>query len=154
MLSYTSAPIDKPLEMSGHALASLWISSSEPDAALFVYLTEIEADGTARYVTEGLLRALHRKESPCPPNYKTSWPYRTFTRTDAEPMPIGRPQLLRIPLLPVSWAFRAGSRLRLSIAGADADHCGQIPHGRPPKLTVHWSGEMDSYIELPAKTLG
>lgn len=154
MLSYTTAPIDKPLEMSGHALASLWISSSEPDAALFVYLTEIEADGTARYVTEGLLRALHRKESPCPPNYRTSWPYRTFTRADAEPMSLGRPQLLRIPLLPVSWAFRTGSRLRFSIAGADADHCGQVPHGRPPKLTVHWGGETASYIELPANALG
>lgn len=151
MLSYLSAPFDTPLELSGHAIASLWISSSEPDAALFVYLTEVEADGTARYVTEGLLRALHRKESPCPLNYKTSWPYRTFTRCDAEPMPIDEPQLIRMPLLPVSWSFRAGSRVRLSIAGADADHCGQIPHGRPPQLTVHWGGEMSSFVALPIR---
>lgn len=150
-LCYVSAPLDRPLEMSGHAVASLWVSSSEPDAALFVYLTEIEADGTARYVTEGLLRALHRKESPCPPHHRTTWPYRTFTRTDASPMPIGQPELLRIPLLPVSWGFQAGSRIRLSIAGADADHCGQIPHGRPPKLTIHWGGERASFIDLPGK---
>ncbi len=154
MLSYVSMPLDQSLEISGHALASLWVSSSEPDAALFVYLTEIEEDGTARYITEGLLRALHRKESPCPPNYKTSWPYRTFSRADAAPMPIGKPEVLRFPLLPVSWTLQKGSRLRVSIAGADADHCGQIPHGRPPLLTVHWGGDLGSYIELPAKALG
>ena len=43
---------------------------------------------------------------------------------------------IRIPCLPVSWRIAAGSRLRLSIAGADADHCGQVPHGRPPLLTL------------------
>ncbi len=149
MLSYVSPPFPKATEISGHAIASLWISSSEPDAALFVYLTEIEADGTARYITEGLLRALHRKESPCPANYKTTWPYRTFTRSDAEPMPINTPQHIRIPLLPVSWKIQAGSRLKLSIAGADADHCAQTPHGRPPKLSVHWGGETPSHVVLP-----
>ncbi len=153
MLSYTSVPLTEGIELSGHAIASLWVSSSEPDAALFVYLSEVEADGTVRYVTEGLLRALLRKESPCPQNYKTTWPYRSFTRADAEPMPIGKPELLRVPLLPVSWAFSKGSRIRLSIAGADADHCGQIPHGRPPKLGVYWGGELGSKLEMPAKPL-
>ena len=38
----------------------------KPDLALFVYLTEVGADGTERYVTEGLLRALHRRERPAP----------------------------------------------------------------------------------------
>lgn len=151
MLCYVSAPLDRPLEMSGHAVASLWVASSEPDAALFVYLSEVEADGTARYVTEGLLRALHRKESPCPSSYKTTWPYRTFTRADAAPMPIGTPELMRIPFLPISWGFKAGSRIRLAIAGADADHCGQIPHGRPPKLTIHWGSDKQSFLDLPSR---
>src|SRR5207248_9619250 len=64
--------------------------SSEPDAALHVYLSEEEPDGTVRYVTEGVLRALHRKLSPCPPNYRASWPYRTHDRADAAPLVPGQ----------------------------------------------------------------
>lgn len=149
MLSYSSEPLSRPMELAGHGLADLWLASSEPDAALFVYLTEILADGSEHYVTEGLLRALHRKESPAPETYRTTWPFRSFTRADAAPLIPGRVERIRIPLLPVAWRFDAGSRIRLSIAGADADHCGQVPHGRPPLLRVLFGGDRASALELP-----
>ena len=138
-----------PLEIAGHPVVSLWLASSEPDAAMFVYLSEVEADGTSRYVTEGVLRAIHRAEAPAPRNYRTTWPWRSFARKDARPMPVGEPQLLRFALLPTAWRFAAGSRLRLSIAGGDADHFVQTPHGRPPLLTVLSGGERASVLELP-----
>ena len=64
----------------------------------------------SRYVTEGVLRAIHRAEAPAPRNYRTTWPWRTFARKDARPMPIGEPQLLRFALLPIAWRFAKGSR--------------------------------------------
>ncbi|ACA19014.1 peptidase S15 [Methylobacterium sp. 4-46] len=149
MLSFTSAPLAADRELIGHALADLWLSSSEPDAGLFVYLTEIEADGAERYVTEGLLRALHRAEAPAPERYRTTWPFRTFRRAQAAPLVPGRVERIRIPLLPTAWRFAAGSRIRVSLAGADADHCGQIPHGRPPLLRVHFGADAPSRIALP-----
>lgn len=149
LLSFTSEPLASPLEIAGHPVVSLWLSSSEPDAAVFVYLSEVEADGTARYVTEGLLRAIHRAEAPAPRNYKTTWPWRTFARKDAKPMPVGEPQLLRFALLPTAWRFAAGSRIRLSIAGGDADHFVQTPHGRPPLLTVMSGAGMATRLDLP-----
>ena len=151
MLCYTAPPLPCDWEVSGHVVADLYLSSSEPDAAIFVYLSEVEADGTVRYVTEGLLRALHRKESECPPAHRTAWPYRSFSRADAAPMPAGRPERLHFALLPTSWTFRAGSRVRLAIAGADADHCAQIPHGRPPLLTLYRGADRASSIRLPVK---
>jgi hypothetical protein len=151
MLSWTSAILAAAQELQGHAIADLWITSSEPDAALFVYLSEVDGDGTVRYVTEGLLRALHRKESPAPDTYRTTWPFRSFRRADAAPLTPGEPTRLRIPLLPTAWTFRAGSRIRLSLAGADADHCVQVPHGRPPLLGVLRGGDRASSIELPLK---
>lgn len=149
MLSFTSAPLTADRELIGHALAELWLAGSEPDAGLFVYLTEIEADGAERYVTEGLLRALHRKEASAPEAYRTTWPFRTFRREDAAPLVPGRVERIRIPLLPTAWRFKAGSRVRVSLAGADADHCGQIPHGRPPRLRVHFGPETPSRIVMP-----
>lgn len=149
LLSFTTEPLASPLEIAGHPVVSLWLASSEPDAAVFVYLSEVEADGTARYVTEGLLRAIHRAEAPAPKNYRTTWPWRTFARKDAKPMPVGEPQLLRFALLPTAWRFAAGSRIRLSIAGGDADHFVQTPHGRPPLLTVMSGADKATRLELP-----
>jgi putative CocE/NonD family hydrolase len=147
---FTSEPLAEPLEMVGHAVVSLWLASSEPDAAVFVYLSEVEPDGTSRYVTEGMLRAIHRAEQPAPRNYRASWPWHSYARKDARPMPAGEPQLLRLALLPTAWRFSAGSRVRLSVSGADADHFAQTPHGRPPRLTVLSGGDRASSIELPA----
>jgi len=149
MLSYNSAPLAAAVELAGHGLADLWLSASEPDLALFVYLTEVEAGGTERYVTEGLLRALHRKEAPAPESYRTTWPFRTFTRADAAPLVRDKVERIRIPLLPVAWRFSVGSRIRLSIAGADDDHCGQVPHGRPPLVKLLWGEGHASALELP-----
>lgn len=149
LLGFTTAPLGEALEIAGHPVVSLWLASTEPDAAVFAYLSEVEADGTSRYVTEGVLRAIHRAEAPAPRNYRTTWPWRGFARKDARPMPIGEPQLLHFALLPTAWRFSKGSRLRLSIAGADADHFAQTPHGRPPLLTIHSGGDKASSLELP-----
>jgi uncharacterized protein len=149
MLSFTSAPLDRAMELAGHGLADLYLSGSERDLALFVYLTEVEAGGRERYVTEGLLRALHRKEQSAPKTYRTTWPFRSFSRADAAPLVPGKVERIRIPLLPVAWCFSAGSCIRLSLAGADDDHCAQVPHGRPPLIKVLWGGSSASLLELP-----
>ena len=154
MLSYTSEPLAGAVELAGHGLADLWLSGSERDLALFVYLTEVEADSAERYVTEGLLRALHRKERPAPESYRTTWPFRSFARADAAPLVPGQVERIRIPLLPVAWRFSAGSRIRLSVAGADDDHCGQVPHGRPPLLKMIWGEGHASVLELPLTASG
>ena len=146
--AYDSAPFERDMELTGHAIADLVVASSEPDASLVCYLSEVEADGTVRYVTEGLLRALHRQEAKPPPEYRCAWPFRSFHHADAAPLTPGVAERIRVPLLPVSWVFRAGSRLRFSIAGTDADHIKQVPHGRPPMLTLTLG---DSALDLPLR---
>lgn len=151
LTGWSSAPLEQDMELTGHGLADFWLSADTPDAAIFAYVSEVEADGTVRYVTEGLLRALHRQESPAPAHYRTTWPFRSFRREDAAPLVPGQVEHIRIPLLPTSWVFRAGSRIRLSVAGMDADHCVQVPHGRPPVLSVLRGGETGSALELPLR---
>ncbi|MBV9811759.1 MAG: CocE/NonD family hydrolase, partial [Acetobacteraceae bacterium] len=132
-----SAPLDVDWELTGHAILDLRLSSTEPDAALHAYLSDVGADGAVRYVTEAALRALHRRETAPPQHYRAAWPFRSYCREDAAPLVSGEPTNMRLVFLPTSWLFRAGSRIRLSLAGADADHFGQVPHGRPPVLTIH-----------------
>jgi predicted acyl esterase len=125
---------------------TLHLVASEPDAALHVFLSEEESDGSVRYVTEGVLRVLHRKLTACPQNYRASWPYHSCNCGDATPLVPGRFEEVVVVMLPIAWLFSAGSRIRLAIAGADADHYGQVPHGRPPALTIDRG---NSCLDLP-----
>lgn len=149
MLNFTSGPLEADTELSGHIVVNLNLSSSQPDAALFVYAAEVDADGKAHYMTEGMLRALHRATAASPEEYRTTWPYRTFYRTDARRLEPGVAERMEFALLPISWVLKKGSRLRISIAGADADHFPQIPQGRPPLLKFVVGGEQASHIDIP-----
>lgn len=146
LLVYRSAPLDRDTEVTGHPVASLRLRCSADDAAVFVYLEEELPGGEVRYVTEGQLRLLHRhvaREAPC----DSPAPYHSFAKADAAPVPQGEAVSAVIDLLPISHRFGRGSRLRLAIAGADADHFAAPP--RPgASLFVEW-GPGASVLELP-----
>lgn len=146
---FDSAPLSSPMAIAGHVVAHLNVASSQPDAAVFVYLSEVEADGTVRYITEGMLRASHRKLERSPAEYRTTWPYRAHRRADAERLAPGTSVPLEFALLPVAWTLATGSRLRVSIAGADRGHFPQVPHGRPPRLTFTLGGSDGCFVEVP-----
>ena len=59
MLTYTLAPLSGDTEVTGHPIITLYVASSEKDGAFCVYLEDIAPDGQCRYVTEGVLPALH-----------------------------------------------------------------------------------------------
>lgn len=151
MLAFTSEPYGKEIELVGHAVVTLRIASSEGDASVFAYLSEVDADGRSWYLSEGIVRLLHRATAPSPPTYRTTWPFRTFHRADARRMEPGKAQTVAFALLPIAWKLAKGSRLRLSIAGTDADHFAQVPHGRPPMLDITLGGAEGSFVELPIR---
>jgi len=153
MLCFTSEPLAADCELSGHPCVTLHLSASEADAALHVYLEDVAPDGTCRYVTEGMLRALHRKEREPPPHHRVVGPYHSYARVDAAPLVPGEVATLRFSLLPTSWRVKTGHRLRVAIAGADADNFGQGPHGRPPILSIRRGGEHASSIFLPLRSV-
>jgi hypothetical protein len=152
MLAFATEPFARATELSGHATVQLHVSSSEHDGSVFAYLSEVDADGRSWYITEGSLRLLHRREGTPPTGYRANWPWRSFRREDARHMQPDVPETVRFALLPVSWTLRAGSRLRLAIAGGDTDHFAQVPQGRPPLLRFALGGADASFLELPLRT--
>jgi uncharacterized protein len=52
-------------------------------------------------------------------------------------------------LMPVSVVVRAGHRLRIAIAGADADTFRRIPEEGAPTITVYRTAARPSHIALP-----
>jgi putative CocE/NonD family hydrolase len=149
LLVHTSAPLTRDLEVTGQAVVTLHLAVSREDAALFVYLTDVAPDGTARYVGEGELRALHRAVARETPAYKTIGPYRSFKRADGAPLVVGEPVELVFALHPISVLFRAGHRVRIEIAGADAGTFARIPAEGPLKLTLFQDAARASSIALP-----
>lgn len=149
MQTYTSAPLDVDTEVTGHPIMTLHVATSERDGAFCVYLEDVAPDGQCRYVTEGVLRGLHRKVVEPPWNLQTVGPYHSLSRADAELMTPGEPTELKFDLVPTSWLFRAGHRIRLAISAADRDHYARVPGGRPPVLTFFRDAVRASCIEIP-----
>lgn len=147
MLTFDMPACDAPLSIVGHPVATIRMAMDQGDASIFVYLSEVDAAGRVHYITEGMLRAIHRKTAPAPESYATVWPFRNYDRADAARVDQGVVTAYVIPLLPVAWTLAAGSRLRLSIAGADAGHFVPMPYGRPPTFSIAL-GAGGSFVEI------
>jgi len=151
LLHYTSAPLPADVEVTGHPLVTLWVASSASDGAFFAYLEDVGPDGEVRYVTEGMLRGLHRRRAPAPEADPLALPLRSFRRGDAAPLVPGEVTELRFALLPTSTVFAAGHRVRLALAGADADHFARIPASGPVEWRVQRGSSHPSRLILPAR---
>jgi hypothetical protein len=118
-LQYTTAPFKHDVAMVGSASANLWVQSNQTDTDVQVTLSEVRPDGTERYIQNGWLRASHRKLDRKASS--TLRPVQTHLEEDARPLVPGRLTRMRVEIFPFAYDFRAGSRLRLSIAAPGGD---------------------------------
>ncbi len=150
LLVYTTDPLPEDLEVTGHPIATVYLSANTKDTTLFVYLEDVTPEGEVHYVTEGELRALHRTWQPAKTTTEPvlSTPNRTYRRADAAPLTPGEVVPLTLDLLPVSYQFKKGHRIRVALAGADKDHF-QLLDGPPPTWKIWHTPNRPSHIELP-----
>ena len=150
LLVYTTDPLPEDLEVTGHPIATVYLSANTKDTTLFVYLEDVTPEGEVHYVTEGELRALHRTWQPAKARTEPalSIPNRTYRRADAAPLTPGEVVPLTLDLLPVSYEFKKGHRIRVALAGADKDHF-QLLDGPSPTWQIWHTSDQPSHIELP-----
>jgi putative CocE/NonD family hydrolase len=150
LLTYTSDPLPRDAEITGHPLVTLYVRSTATDGALFVYLEDVAPDGRVTYITEGQLRAISRKIADREPPYHHYGPYRTFKREDAVELVPGEVAELSFDLWAISALIREGHRIRVAIAGADDGIFARYPRdGSVPVITVERTAEHPSRIVLP-----
>jgi putative CocE/NonD family hydrolase len=146
--TYTTEALDQPIEVIGHPVVHLWVESSAGDADFFAYLEEVDPQGRSTYVTEGALRASHRRLGQAPfRNYGLPWP-RSFDR-DRSPLPSGGPTELVFDLHPTAQRFQKGNRIRLTITNADRDTHRQPYPAAAPLVSIHRGPIRASRIVLP-----
>lgn len=152
LLTYTSSAMTSDVEITGHPVVTLHVASTEADGAFIVYLEDVAPDGRVTYVTEGQLRAMTRAVSDAPPLYRKYGPHRTELRSEALPLAPGEVAELSFDLWATSVVIKEGHRIRIALAGADADTFLRYPRdGGVPEVIVHRSPVHPSRIALPIR---
>ena len=129
-LVFLTPPLAKETEITGPSALKLFVSSSTPDADIFVVLRvftgdlkEIVFQGAIdphTPVAQGWLRASHRKLDK-----KLSKPYRPYhTHDQKQPLKKDQPVELDIEVWPTSIVVPAGYRVGLSVRGKDYEYGG------------------------------
>jgi hypothetical protein len=104
VLVYTSEPLAEDMEVTGSAIVELWATTSAVDTDFVARLVDVQKDGTAYNIAEGILRGRSR-DNPDVPRQGTA-------------LVPGRPYLFRIELTPTSNLFKAGNRIRLDVTSS------------------------------------
>ena len=151
LLTYTSAPLETDLEITGAPVVTLYVASTEEDGALHVYLQDVAPDGRVTYITEGILRMIHPETDGPEPPYVVQGPRRSFRRADAALLVPGQVTEQRLGLYTTSVLIREGHRLQIAIAGHDASVFARYPAEGTPVLTVQRNSRYPSHIELPVR---
>lgn len=101
VLSLTSDPLSQNLEITGPVTAEIFASSDQPDTDFTVKLIDIDLDGRATSICDGIVRARYRNGSTL-----------TFLRP-------GVVELFRVHLGDISYQVGRGHRLRADVSSSN-----------------------------------
>jgi uncharacterized protein len=102
VLCYTSAPLERPLEVTGPIELVLFVASSARDTDFTGKLVDVHPDGRAEILTDGILRARYRD-----------------SRSSPAPLEPGRVYELHLDLWATANVFGVGHRLRLEVSSSN-----------------------------------
>lgn len=163
ILTFTSPPLDQDMEVTGPIEAIVYASSSRTDTDFIVnidnQLPQSDADRQKglnpdfKNVTKGWLRASHREIDT-----KDSLPHAPWY-TDTNPQPIKPGQIYKfdIAIMPTSYLFKKGSRIRVDIAVSDSEVTDfAFAHSYTPDMvgtdTIYHDAQHPSQILIPLMT--
>jgi predicted acyl esterase len=115
MLTWSSASLDRDLDMIGPIELALDAVATAGDTAFIATLQDVDPSGTVTDITAGYLRASLRAvdEAASKPGAPVL-PCRTF-----DAVPVGEVVRYRIPLVGNARRFKAGHRIRVVLTGDD-----------------------------------
>ncbi|HST23403.1 MAG TPA: CocE/NonD family hydrolase, partial [Blastocatellia bacterium] len=147
-LTYTTSPLSADLEITGHPVVNIWVSSTAKDGDFFAYLEEVDESEFSRYITEGTLRASDRAVSAPAYNYM-GLPFHEGRQGATSGFEAGEPVALVFDMHPTSNVFNKGHKLRVTITCADRDNALTPELSPPPTIKIYMDSLHASYISLP-----
>jgi putative CocE/NonD family hydrolase len=142
VLVYTTAPLVQSIEVTGPVRLVLWAASSARDTDFTARLVDVHPDGTARALTDGIVRARYRKGRTTPELL----------------MPNGATEFI-IEVGATSNLFLAGHRIRLEVSSSNFPRFDRNPNTGAPfgtsaemrsaKQTIYHDAAHPSRLVLP-----
>ncbi|MFE6054496.1 CocE/NonD family hydrolase [Kitasatospora sp. NPDC056446] len=153
LLGYTTAPLTADTRVTGNGKVTLEVTglAGSAQGALHAYLEDVAPDGRVTYLTEGQLALVDRAvaDRDDNPDWRRLRTPRSYAAEDAADLPQGKAQRVTIDLQPVSVLFRAGDRIRLTVAAANPDSFQLLPADGRASYRIGWGGDRASVLELP-----
>ena len=150
-VSYLTGRLGANTVVIGGGAVHLWVRSSTPSVDLQATISEVRPDGKESFVQNGWVRADERQL-----DLKQSTllePVLSLRARDVRPMPRNRFVKVVIPLYYEGHVYRAGSRIRITIAAPNGTQpiwsfAQTVPKGTA-KVSVAFSKTMPSSLILP-----
>ncbi|PEL52434.1 hypothetical protein CN587_27855 [Bacillus wiedmannii] len=147
-LTYTSPVLLRDMEITGHPVATVFITSTKKDVTIFAYLEVIDESGHSHYVTEGALNGSHVVTSVAPYN-NLNLPYHRGYCEDVRGVDANLSMEFKFDLIPTSMVIKAGHKLRITITCADKDNASTTVSCHPHTLRLFRNVNFASKITLP-----
>jgi predicted acyl esterase len=158
-VSYVSAQLSSDTTAIGAGAVNIWVKSSTPDVDLQATVSEVRPDGNETFVQNGWIRASERKLATTSTNMFDQEPtpvepIPTFLASDVQPMPAGEFVPVTIPLYFEGHVYRAGSRIRVTIAAPNGSQpiwsfSQTQPEGGTANVSIAFGPGMPSSLTLP-----
>ncbi len=148
-LTYTTAPLNSDMLITGTPVVHLWASASVSDHYFFAFIEDVGPDGKSHYVTNGMIKASNRAESTQFPWTDLGMPYHRGYDVDSQPLIPDQAVELNFDTYPTSYVFKAGNQIRITITGAFQSTYAVTPLDPAPTLSIYRDSTHASYLELP-----
>ncbi len=144
VLTFTSAPLTEPLEITGRIKAKLHVSIDQPDTDVMVWLSDVYPDGRSMLITDGAARLAARG-----------------TNSGITPLQAHEVVDVEVDMLSTSIVLNTGHRLRIALSSSNsprflANRNNGLPFGEmqqgpslPVQVTLHHQASRTSHIEIP-----
>ena len=152
-LTYTTPPLVENTEVLGPSVLTLYLSTTDTDALVFVTLLLIDRDGKEHELTRGWLRASQRRLREESERWEPVLAHET-----REPLEPGKIYELKIPIVPTARFFQGVERIAVRIKGADDEPAltslqalarNHLRRPLPARITVHHNESHPSHLDLP-----
>ncbi|MBV9212484.1 MAG: CocE/NonD family hydrolase [Actinobacteria bacterium] len=141
-LTWRTDALTKPLTLAGSSALHLEAASSATDTDWFAKLSDVAPDGSESIITEGFLRASHRRLDYTRSTHIRPW----HTNTDPKPIRPGHIYDYDIAIWPTAYMLAKGHRLQLRVNSYD------FPTHLPGTLVGSLNPPSASFVPLPPAT--
>ena len=142
VLVFSTPTLEKDVEVTGFIAVELYASTSAPDTDFTALLVDVEPNGYARFLTDGIVRARYHNSTETP-----------------EEIIAGKVYKYTIDLWATSNLFKAGHKIRLYISSSNFPRFNRnLNTGEPmlgatrmttAKQTIHHDAKYPSAVTLP-----